>query len=791
MLAFYAISFLSLLGSVVVEKYYNCDELNSLIYPVGTSIFNESVVTKSLKFEEFQSLNDIQFNCTKPLGEIGLIQLIPANELILNNSLDFSQLFFKNNKYYSFYFANFKGIDLFTNTYFGLKETFKTAYILEIDYSKFEISVDDRLFSPIDCDAYEIKKNFFTRVDFLILNNVMYSKNICPLIFANSVMEILDVQSVSNSFINQNQLGFLSLNESRGKLIWAKINRLNLGIAYETVTPRLIDKYLFRNIYFIRIEGLIYDIDEDVFKDLNKIAEIFLSLDDLRRLFYKGNKWMKSIRHNKEPTNLNTSLNLHNKNLNLIIRNMNTKGLTKNYDYPDEDICLFVNFPHEKLVYPIIDPGSEIKCSCTILWLIQYSFKYVYELTDRNYSIFDYHLYNVPLSYCLLRHDYAILVRTCEFEKKIQKCNKTTMSFDINAHGYSWLDLINFFKMCEFILIIVLNPIFAGLGLVSNLIIIIVVYKLKPAKTKAGDMKKKKDNMYKHMVIHSVFNVVFCLIMSLKPINECLFLYSNSFFCSKFVTKKWAQYFKIFIIEFLGNVAKICSNVSYIGITLSRLILMQGKTKGFYKIFDKLKIKIYVFSLICVSHALSIYKLFDFKIDSLDFNILNTKEFPSEIRFFIFCLSSPAHASECKFFDGIKIFNNVLNDVVFFVIILLLDLMLLKGITDMIKKKKKMVENFKEKEEETKRKKINKMIVINGCIYVFSHLPEFIATILIIGFKNFLTPICLNLFRCDKLNEMVQFFYYVSMISQFFINMKFNQNFNKGFRNLILFFKKN
>ena len=149
------------------------------------------------------------------------------------------------------------------------------------------------------------------------------------------------------------------------------------------------------------------------------------------------------------------------------------------------------------------------------------------------------------------------------------------------------------------------------------------------------------------------------------------------------------------------------------------------------------------------------------------------------------------YASECKFFDGIKIFNNDLNDVVFFVIILVLDLILLKGFTDMIKKKKKMVEKFKEKEEKTKRKKINKMIVINGCIYVCSHLSQFIATILLIAFKNYLTPICLNFFRCDKLNEMVQFFYYVSMISQFFKNMKFNQNFNKGFRKLILIFKKN
>jgi hypothetical protein len=50
----------------------------------------------------------------------------------------------------------------------------------------------------------------------------------------------------------------------------------------------------------------------------------------------------------------------------------------------------------------------------------------------------------------------------------------------------------------------------------------------------------------------------------------------------------------------------------------------------------------------------------------------------------------------------------------------------------MIKSKKSMVDNFKEGEEEKKKKRILKMIIINGIIFTFSHLPEFVISILLI-----------------------------------------------------------
>ena len=45
------------------------------------------------------------------------------------------------------------------------------------------------------------------------------------------------------------------------------------------------------------------------------------------------------------------------------------------YDYPEADLCYFQNFPHDKLVLPLLKPNYKSSCSCTELYLIQYSYQ--------------------------------------------------------------------------------------------------------------------------------------------------------------------------------------------------------------------------------------------------------------------------------------------------------------------------------------------------------------------------------------------------------------------------------
>jgi hypothetical protein len=136
----------------------------------------------------------------------------------------------------------------------------------------------------------------------------------------------------------------------------------------------------------------------------------------------------------------------------------------------------------------------------------------------------------------------------------------------------------------------------------------------------------------------------------------------------------------------------------------------------------------------------------------------------------------------------IKVINNVINDVFFFIFSLILDIIVLNGISDYIKSKKKMMENFKEQEEQKKKKRIQKMVFINGIIFVLSHLPELISSVYLLIYEN-KWFFCID-FKCDKLNELAQFFIYFSIISQFFINKNFNNLFKESYDQIVARIKR-
>ena len=62
----------------------------------------------------------------------------------------------------------------------------------------------------------------------------------------------------------------------------------------------------------------------------------------------------------------------------------------------DKDICLFKNFPHNKLVFPfLLFPKPTLPCTCTIYWLYKYFTKYqaIYNL---NQNIVPFHCFEKP-----------------------------------------------------------------------------------------------------------------------------------------------------------------------------------------------------------------------------------------------------------------------------------------------------------------------------------------------------------------------------------------------------------
>jgi hypothetical protein len=270
----------------------------------------------------------------------------------------------------------------------------------------------------------------------------------------------------------------------------------------------------------------------------------------------------------------------------------------------------------------------------------------------------------------------------------------------------------------------------------------------------------------------------------LKLTNECVF-YTSSTFCSSFYRSHLAQYFKIVVVHFLGSVFKVSMNIAYISFAFSRLILASQNKNEFFQKFNQIKMKLFVSVIVSLSVLLSMYKLFQYKLNRIH---LPYQEFPHEKNDEMSCKDS-GNEWECRLFNSFKIINSSINDIILFLLNLIIDICLYKSFKGQLESKRLAKGHFltSEHHEELKSKQIrlNKMIFFNGILYFISHFPEFLTTILLIAFSKKLSEFCAFQFSCDLFNENASFFNLISIVSQYFLYMSFNQNFHAGFQNLM------
>ena len=334
-------------------------------------------------------------------------------------------------------------------------------------------------------------------------------------------------------------------------------------------------------------------------------------------------------------------------------------------------------------------------------------------------------------------------------------------------------DVFYVVKWLQLILLILLKPLFCGIAIVSNILIIIVISNKKRK-------KDFKDQMYKLILLNAVFNILYSVIMALKLINECLFYYSPVF-CSILYQTPSSQYFKIIVVNFLGSTFKTCSSLTYIAFSLSRFILIAEKYKKvtFLKKFNELKLIVFVVAFITMSALISGYKLFQYKLNRIHFPL---KSFPYEIYDEIACKET-SHYKQCRMFTSFKIIDNVINDIAFFVLNIVIDCSLFVAFRKEIEKKKK-ISSIQSDDLQQKQDDLSKMLIINGVMYVVSHSPEFVTSILLIRFSQKLVNFCMNKFSCELISENAQFFCLISISFQFSILLRFNTNFRQSFREI-------
>ena len=753
------------------ERWKERHLLNSTEYHINNDI------SVFVKIDEINDLNVPKTCLSKPKINSDLIKIYSTKNILLHNDLDFKSLIslfrFPLNYQELILFQNVKGFN-----FRKIKQLKKYDLLYSFDVifmnAYFEFYINGTLITKEMCfkKTFENHVNFFgTLIRQTFDDNIFYNQKICPYVFVNNSLEQLILNQITNSLIFRNRLEFMDIDEN--KTFSNSLVFLQLNIFYDEISSKLLNKFVFANLKFLSLTGLIDNIENNLFNSFKKIRCIILNHQHFRRFFQQGTKWMNSLNSDIE-INLNNKAEIQLHNFKIIFLEFYHFNMIQNveYVYPDEDICLFKDIPFSRLVFPIIKFKSDIpKCTCTLIWLVQYSDHYINNLTNDSSAIISANqiCFNLKFKEMFGTCNFTERFKNCYLKESIQKANI------LNNFNSFFL-----FKWFQYVIEVYFRPIMCFLGVITNILALKVI-----RNPKIEYAKHFKTKMYSHIQVNCLFNTVFCLLHIFSLINVCIF--PKSSFCSYIYKLDFSQNFKIYVILYLGNVFRLCCNFSYIFFSISRTIStvsLQNTKLG--KFNEKLNIKKLYLVLFVFNLCLSLFRIFEYKPNEIyssfdknfPFNAYDIKYCESEMFFKDFKILPKK--SHCNLFRIFNLINNILNNVIFLFLSLIIDITLIRFSNNLIKQK--IANNCPHLDEAIQfKKKINKMIVLNGTVFFFSHFPEFIFTILLIRNKNNLFEFCFFANSCSELIEMSQALHFISISFQFFVFISFDNNFKTSF----------
>ena len=777
----------------VIASFETNDTECSLISPLHSTLselnLSDYIIESFIIIRNFNDLNELNLNCST-IYEVAGLMFLPNDETYLDNTFANAEVFYKPNfsKYREITFVKIKGFRIVS---FKKVNTYLNEYIIIVLLnSRFDFYINETKITQDKCKLtnFMYGTNFFGALKVIELDTTIYSKKTCPYVFKNNKLIGLKLGHITNSFIFKNQLEFIDINQTSDfDLNNRDLFYLTIGAAYQDITLRLIDKYVFKHIKRLLVSGVIESIQTDLFAHFKSLKFFCLFLDNLDRFLHNSdNSWMKYLNNevNVDLNNMNEVDKYMRSSFKIEItsKSKNTNGskysFQNSYLYPDADFCLFKHFPHEHLVYPVFFSGDRIQCTCTIMWLIQYYGMYG-RRSDLSTYLVQFYVMNDYFNHTILVCVDGQLnsrIKSCNFAKRLKDCNRS--DFVIRKTNPITDEEIFFkIKWIEMIVFIFLQPIICFVGIITNLLSILTL------KQHLNSKKEKDKKMYKHIFINSIFNLIYCILTLLKLINVCIFQISS--FCSSLYVYESSQYFRIIIIYFFGNVIKLCCNVSYISFALSRFSLSINNENKFLNKFDKFSLKQFYFVTIVICTLLSIFKLFEYQKNEV-YN--SFKSFPIEKYDIGNC--KPDNM-KCYLFRYLELINGFIRDILFFIINLAIDLCLLHNSNENLKNKIKVTHDKLNLNAAVKsKKKITRMVLVNGFLFLISYTPEFITRIILLIFEKYLNGFCYVYLSCKEITDIAEFFIFLSISFQFFIYKKFNKNFSDKFNILKIRFLK-
>lgn len=574
---------------------------------------------------------------------------------------------------------------------------------------------------------------------------------------------------------------------------------------------RLLDEQVFDQLNVLLIEGSIDGVESGTFVPLRRLRFINLKISNVRRLFGRGLTWLYDLNsHLNVNTSNQTDIRIH-INHSVIVKTfsrLSIADLAPNliwldvYAYPDEDFCWYVHFPFHHLLFVDIQTNCTDKCSCTQYWLLRHV-----QLLRESDALKYFTWSDLPIDFT---QDFNKQLHDCQINDRVVNCGPFSQTRNDIQSSPNILDQMYYSQIFDFLMVILI-PLVSVLGLATNLVNIIVIVGIKlDMSTEDG----KQLTLLRFMLAYSVINCAYCFIHSFYLISKCTS--DSGIYCSSVYQSYFAQFYKMIVVEFIGNSLRSLSNCVYLGISINRYILLENDSrmaKFFLNDVSKWKYRTkLLFGLLVVSFilALNTNKLFIFK--AIDYkNFFPTFNQPGQdyfLTFPLFVANSHAYAYNYETPDSIatksKVFlafvwvNFCLNEVLLFVIFSVCDILLVVSLKRSLNAKKSIVSklilsitnvNDQIKDIEQTELNIVRAILVNTFVLLAFKLFELAMTVskftvwqkslVMLNSLSSSDSFCYTVKICLVYEELVKLF---NLIAYSYVTALY-YNLNKNFRN--------
>ncbi|CAF0780061.1 unnamed protein product [Brachionus calyciflorus] len=301
----------------------------------------------------YDQKDELDFNCVDLESNLYTFNIIPSNMLILSdNSLKFSA---KSRVYLPTCFQFVKISAFYLDSNFFIKfERILEVYSVKFYYSHFKVLTK----KGNECFFYKSENfSFFGNIKSVGFGfTTRYFPKTCPLIFSNSIINIIEIYGLTDNFLIRNKLEFLKINttiNSSIKLIVIKAFDIDLE-------DSILDEFVFKDVQKLELKGKIKKI---FITSMNELLTILLKVENIKDFFYINQETFK----NTFGTKLSKLIIQHDE-----------------YQFPNEDFCIFKEF-YDLDWLNIIFKQSIYDCSCTIVLLCRFS-KNKTDYNNRFYS---------------------------------------------------------------------------------------------------------------------------------------------------------------------------------------------------------------------------------------------------------------------------------------------------------------------------------------------------------------------------------------------------------------------